>query len=378
MLIVISVVVFVVSIASVAYTLTQSFPTIKAGSPSQSLTDSVFEVLMPLNMTNKGILSISDLYVTGTLKAHDGTPLVEVVSNRLTIPPGGAGTLQVRVTLNASSVTPELMKSIMVDDQNLQIAALLKGSVQPFLNVLVSANDTMRWGAPYKDLQMGEPALSVYNDTHLLVKVPISFKNNSTIFSVSGTGEIKVVDEGYRVVGYGWTYMDVRPGSGYSGTIDLCLEAPWIGHPELLTQSVSKNYTITTRLPSPLIGEFEQTQTVTMEWGAPISEPQIGEFFVSTHNSTHARIFIPLSFKDASVLPLTGTLRGVIFDLSGDKVGEIEGLQLVVQPGQTYVGTMAGYVSNASASQQRLKLRIILDVPYGTLEKELMISAKGS
>ncbi|MBC7113633.1 MAG: hypothetical protein H5T34_06450 [Candidatus Methanomethyliales bacterium] len=376
-LIAISAIVFVASLVAVAYTLMQSVPTVSVGSPSQNITDGVLEVSIPVTISNKGVLTLSDIFVTLTMKTSDGTPLLEVSSNRLTLPPGGSGTLQVRATMNASMVDPELMMLIMTEDQEFPITASLKGSVQPFLNVIVSANDTLKWGAPYKNLQIQEPTFEVYDVTHILIHVPISFKNNSTMFPVSGTGSILVVDEEEgREVGYGQAYIDARPGTEYRGTIDLYLEAPWFGRPELLTQGLVKNYTITVRLPAPLFGEVEQTQTVPMEWGAPIENPQLGEFSVAPYNSTHLMISIPLTFKDASVLPLRGTLSCIFYDVRGEEVGRSEYLGVEVQPGDTYFGTIIGYITNAAASQQVLNMLIRLETPYGTLEKGVPIYAQ--
>ncbi|MEM3365308.1 MAG: hypothetical protein QXM93_02680, partial [Candidatus Methanomethyliaceae archaeon] len=193
---------------------------------------------------------------------------------------------------------------------------------------------------------------------------------------VEGVSSIMVIDEEYRLVGYGWTHMDVKPKGEYSGTIDLYLESPWVGHPELLTQSLSKNYTVTISMPAPIVGEFKQTQTVSMEWGAPISDPRLGGFSASPHNSTHFRISVPLTFKDASPLQLTGKLSGAFYDAAGNKVGDVDQLWVEVQPGQSYVGIITGYVSNAAASQQSLNLLIVLDSPYGVYEKGLVINAE--
>ncbi|MEM4157724.1 MAG: hypothetical protein QXN69_05345, partial [Candidatus Methanomethylicaceae archaeon] len=371
-LIAISVVIFLGAIASVAYTLIQSAPTMKVGSPSQNLTGGALEFLIPVSLDNRGVLPISELFMTGSVKTHYGTTLLDLKSSKLTLPPGGSGTLEVRLTVDLSKATPELMRVLLTEDQDLQVNVMFNGAVQPFLSVLVKANDTMKWGAPYKDLQIKEPTLSSHNATHLFIQVPISFKNNSTIFSVEGVSSIMVIDEEYRLVGYGWTHMDVKPKGEYSGTIDLYLESPWIGHPELLTQSLSKNYTVTISMPAPIVGEFKQTQTVSMEWGAPISDPQLGGFSASPHNSTHFRISVPLTFKDASPLPLTGKLSGAFYDAAGNRVGDVDQLWVEVQPGQTYVGTITGYVSNAAASQQSLNLLIVLDSPYGVYEKGLV------
>jgi len=373
---VISVVVFVASIAAVAYTLLQSAPTISIGAPSQNITGSLLEVSIPVSLSNKGVLALSDIFVTLTLKTSNGTPLLEVSSNRLTLPPGGSGTLYVRATINASAISPEIMMSIMTEDQEFPVTASLKGSVQPFLNVAVSANDTLKWGAPYKNLQMQEPTFEAYNATHLLIHIPVSFKNNSTLFSVSGGGSVKVVDEYGREVGYGWTYIDAKPGREYSGTIDLYLESPWVGQPELLTERLQENYTVMVNLPAPIFGELSRTENVVMDWGTPIESPQLGGFSVVPQNGTHSRIFIPLTFRDGSRLPLVGTLSGTLYDLRGEVVGTIDDTQLEVQPGQTFSVTLMGYITNAAASQQSLNVLIRLDTPYGTFEKGVPISAK--
>ncbi len=372
----ISVVVFVASIAAVAYTLLQSAPTISVGAPSQNIAGGFLEMSIPVSISNKGVLTLSDISVTLTLKTSNGTPLLEVSSNRLTLPPGGSGTLQVRATMNASMIYPELMMSIMTEDQEFPITASLKGSVQPFLKVVVSANDTLKWGAPYKDLQMQDPTFEVYDMVHLLVRIPISFKNNSTMFSVSGSGSIMVVDEEGKEVGYGWTYIDAKPGKEYGGTIDLYLESPWVGHPELLTERLQKNYTIMVRLPAPIFGEMSWTENVVLDWGTPIESPQLGGFSVVPYNGTHSRIFIPLTFRDGSMLPLRGTLSGIIYDWRGSEVGMIDVIQLEVQPNQTYSGIIMGYILNAAASQQSLNMLIRLDTSYGTFEEGVQISAK--
>ena len=373
-LIVIFVVVFAGAAAAVAYTLLQSAPTVTIGPPSQNATNGVLELSFPISLNNKGILQI-EVFARGDLKTREGATLLELRSNRLTLPPGGSGTLLVGLTLDLSKATPELMRGLLTEDQEFEVSAMFASAVQPFLKVLVAANDTMKWGAPLKGLQIREPILSAYNATHLLIQVPISFKNNSTL-PVEGAASIVVRDEGGRVVGYGWTYTSVRPGWLYNGTIDLYLESPWIGKPELLTESLFKGYTITLRMPAPIFGEFEQDQTVSMEWGAPISEPRLGEFSASSHNSTHSRISIPLAFKDASRLPFTGRLGGVFYDMAGNKVGDVDQMWLEVQPGQTYVGTITGYVMNAAASKDMLKLLIVLESPFGTFEKGLVVNAK--
>ncbi|MCX8181699.1 MAG: hypothetical protein N3D12_01130 [Candidatus Methanomethyliaceae archaeon] len=375
-LIVISIVIFVVVLASVAYTIVKSVPTVNVGSPSQKITESLIEFTLPVFLKNSGLLPLSDIFVRATMESPEGNTIFELESNKLTLPPSTSGTLTVNMRMDISRITHDFLMSIMVEDYEFPVNATLRGSIQPFANLFISASGKLHWGAPYSNLRLLEPRFVIYNSTHLFLQVPISFINNSTMFKVSGMGYIRVMDEDGSQVGYGECYMDVKTGGQYNGSIDLYFQVPWVGRPDLITENVVKNYNVTMMLPAPLVGRIERTQITTMEWGVLIKDPQLGEFSVATHNSTHSRIYIPLRFEDASIFPFSGTLSGIIYDAAWNWVGQVEDLWLEVQPGQIYLGEISGYISNAVASQQKLYMLIILNMPYGTFERMVPINAK--
>ena len=47
----------------------------------------------------------------------------------------------------------------------------------------------------------------------------------------------------------------------------------------------------------------------TIPWGAPFSQFTVGSLSVSSHNSTHSEVSIPVSFENHAILDLTGVLK---------------------------------------------------------------------
>ncbi|MGQ9759829.1 MAG: hypothetical protein ACUVQ5_04600 [Candidatus Methanomethylicaceae archaeon] len=253
-LIVISVIFLVLSIASVGFTILETVQTIKVGEITQNISGNILEVIMPVSLSNRGVLAISDLFATASVKWNNGT-LFEFASNRVTLPPGGSGTLRLKGWVNLSGFTSETFLYIMTESQDFPLSALLQLSVTPFMNVNATVDGTFNWGAPMKNLSLGRSSVIPYNSSHLKVSIPISF-------------------------------------------------------------------------------------------------------------------------RDESMFPLIGTVKGYFFDEEENVIGEIEKLQLEAQPGQSYSGTMTAYVLNTAISQQKVRLLIILDTNFGYLEWSEIINAQ--
>lgn len=59
---------------------------------------------------------------------------------------------------------------------------------------------------------------------------------------------------------------------------------------------------------------------VSLPWGAPFANFQVGEFSVSQYNSSHIEAAIPLSFQNHAIIDITGTLKMEVYSRSDQRI----------------------------------------------------------
>ena len=113
-----------------------------------------------------------------------------------------------------------LTESLLFDDQTLNYNALIElpsFGMGPFS---ISHPVSFSWGAPIKDLTVGNLQTSAYNATHARVTLPFSFKDNSAFLSVQGTLTSTILLTNGTEVGVGDTYtLNVSPGATLSDNL---------------------------------------------------------------------------------------------------------------------------------------------------------------
>ncbi|PVX27203.1 MAG: hypothetical protein CW716_03545 [Candidatus Bathyarchaeum sp.] len=64
----------------------------------------------------------------------------------------------------------------------------------------------------------------------------------------------------------------------------------------------------------------ELSTNVSLPWGAPFADFQIGELSVSQHNSSHIEAAIPVSFENHAIIDITGTLKMEVYSSSDEHI----------------------------------------------------------
>ncbi|MDW7970622.1 MAG: hypothetical protein RMI53_02030 [Nitrososphaerota archaeon] len=333
----------VILIFLLIYGIFNTFLTIRVHNPSYNINQSYLEITVPIYLENRGFLPID--IVTNLIYLN--TTIME----KSTIPTGASGIFPLKFLLKTDLLT-----------KGVQVLATINIMIQPFLSTIISTNMSIPWEMPYEDFRMGEPTISIFNSTHILIKMPISFRNTSP-FSIFGKLSIFVYDDG-RIIGYGERIINVAPSIYYNTSIDLHIENPWIKNLKYLIEGTSRNYTISINLPGISINH---TQIV--NWPPIIGSPTIGKAILTPHNLTHSSIVIPLSFINYAPIPINGTIKGKFLDQGGNIIGELYDTRFNVQPKEFCSLNMTGHLKNI---ETKLRLILIMETPYGTIEGEIL------
>jgi len=351
------------------YTAFESVSTIRIGEIDQRTGKGFIEFGMPVNITNRGVLPISDILLKLKVSDVKGIIVFEGNSSKITLFPRESQRILLNVKMDFSQLDRERLATLMTEVKGFITAASIQATIQPFVNFNLTVYGRMDWEAPYGDLEINEPTMEFYNTTHVTLDVPLAFRNKSNFF-INGTVSICIMDMG-RCAGFEQMDLRVRPGEDYNGRFEVKLKLPWVvdANPELLVSGLKRTYNIVLNLPAPIVEEFEIEKNATIEWGAPLSNLRVGEPIETLYNDTHVKILVPLSFNDASIFPISGSIKTVFFDGSGNLIGESLELPFSAEPGSKYIGAAIGYVSK---SQQRpIRVEILLNTPYGLLERSV-------
>jgi hypothetical protein len=361
-------------VGSILLTVAQAAPTLSIGSISATTSGGATQVQVPITLSNKGPLSVSDVSVQANVTDSSNDQLMTGTSGPLTVAPGETKSLNVQLNLGTNLPAATLQK-LAETSQNLTVNAAVSTSIPPFVKVSGTVSARLAWGAPVSNLQVGTPSFAPLNATAVTASVPVSFQNQNDYLTLSGTGNITILDSGGKQVGHGALQVNVPPNSGFHQTASLV-----VGIPASQVQSLLLNDT-TLKYTAQLSGSFNSfsystSQSVSVAWGAPVKGLTIGSLTATPYNSTYARFSAPVSFTDNSAFfGITGTISGGVTDSSQSQVGSITPLSVSVSPGQQFSSTLSGFIKIASASQRPLTLNLSVQTPYGSVSKQVVITA---
>jgi len=361
-------------LSSVLLTVAQGAPTLSIGSISETPSGAGTQYQVPITLANKGPLSISDIRVRANVTDSSNDQLVTGTFGPLTVPPGATYPLDVQLSLDTNLLAPVLQK-LATTTQNLTVNVAVSTSVPPFVKVSAAVSAQLAWGAPASNLQVGSPSFAALNATAVTATVPVSFQNQNAFLTLSGVGAISLLDGSGKVVAYGLLDVNVSPGASFSQTANLVVGLPASQVQPLLFNDTTLNYTA--RL-SYHDSDFtlSSSQNFSVAWGAPVKGLSIGPFTGTAYNLTYARFPAPLSFVDNSAfLGITGTISGNVTDSSQSLVGSITPLSIGVDPGQPFSSTLSGFIKVAAASELPLSLNLMIQTPYGSVSKQVVITA---
>lgn len=363
------------AIGSIALTVVQLKPSVDLGALQMSTAGTVTKIQIPVNITNKGPLSISDINVQATVTDSAGDKLASGGVGPVTIAAGTTSNLVLLFTLDTSNLPSSALQSLVTTSQNLTLSVVVATSLPPFLKLSGTASAALPWGAPVANLRVGTPNLAPYNSTAIQVSVPVSFDNDNQFMSINGAGMISLVDAGGRQVARGTVQLNAPSGSHFDATAQLLLGIPQSQIQSLMFNDQTLQYTAS--FSANLSGfQTALTQNFQLSWGAPVKNLVVGSATFSPFNSTQARLAAPVSFTDNSAfLSVSGTLTGTISDASGNQVGSITPLMVTANPGQTFASSLTGYVNLSAANGHTFVLNLTFQSSFGTVTVKETINA---
>lgn len=361
--------------ASVLLTVTQAAPGLAIGSISETPSGSGTQFEVPITLSNKGPLGISDISVQAKVTDSANDQLVTGTFGPLSVPPGATYPMNFQLSLDAN-LPAATLRQLATTSQVLAVNVAVTTSIPPFVKVSGAVSAQVDWGAPVSNLQVGTPSFAPLNATAVTATVPVSFQNQNNYLTLSGNGEISLLDSTGKQVAYGMLNVNAPPDSRFQQDANLVVSLPTSQVLPLLFNDTTLNYTAQL---SGNVNSFtlSSSENLSVAWGAPLKGLAVGSLTTTAYNSTYDRFSAPISFADDSAfLGITGTIGGNVTDSSQSDVGSITPLSLSVNPGQPFSSTLSGLVKVASISRQLpLIFNLTIQTPYGSVSKDVVANA---
>lgn len=374
-LIIISIVSALGIAAALAATAVRILPTVSVDQPSLSFTESEVRIDIPLSLSNPGPMPISDVSLMLSVKDGSDTTILSGSGGPFTVSAGRTEHLTFPLTLPLSDTSRPILSRLLTSSENLTVTATLLAYVPPLAKLTGRAFTDFPWGALVDNLQISTPSVAIYNSSHLLVTVPMSFENHSPFIDVDTVLEAEIINATTGLsAGAGSLHVQAARNSAFSQDLILYLGTP-LSSETLFFNDATLNYII--NLNATIIGvPTSASRTIQLAWGAPVKNLSFAPFSAQIVNSTHARISLPFSLENNSdYVALSGRILGVIHDSQGNEVGSIEPYALKADSGHSLSDQLTGFVRPDSLGQGVLVLRLTFETAYGSFLREVTVNA---
>ena len=192
---------------------------IPLGEPEVSFSDGTATISLPFSINNTGLYDISDLNITTCIADYNRT----LISTSTTIVPliaHGSCIEEVHnITISLDKIVSKNTTYLLFNSGNFSIeifAGLKFAHIFPFQ---ISVDAPMPWGAPFSNFSIGEVSFDYANQK---VIIPLSFKNDSPYFDVSGNIHYDIYNNENDLVDSGMTPLDpVKSGGSHEKQLEL-------------------------------------------------------------------------------------------------------------------------------------------------------------
>lgn len=180
-----------------------------------------------------------------------------------------------------------------------------------------------------KDLHFnfGEPQMSLTQDNQIVLSLPIAITNNGfyNIGFFNVTSEISDI-EGF-VISRGSTFIPViKKGEEVATTHDVTLNIKDFlqkGQTYLFNDAELKVYaTLSLKLAEMI--PVQASTNLSVPWGAPFHNFNLGEPECAELNLTHFRVTVPISFENHAFFDMTGNIQTRMYSNAGSLVGDAQ------------------------------------------------------
>ncbi len=347
---------------------------ISQGEPVTSVTSTGAKLTIPVRVANRGFLAVKAL--TLTTKVYDrGTLLTQNSTGPVDILPQSAQTVPITVSFDLNTLTADLLQRLAFTNSNLTVTIQTGLTLEPLASLQLSAQTLLPWGAPLSNFQVSPPEVTPYNATAVQAAALVSFVNNSPYITVNGRVVTNLYDETNTLKGTGTLNVSAPPGTNYQGILHLRIGFP-TNLQNLMFNDTVLNYRADVKGYLGGMEAFAQSQNVSIDWGAPLKNLQLGTPTFVPYNLTAVTVSVPLNFtNNNSYISLDGTLKTEFYDSTGSLVGSTTPVALSV-PIKTFHSTsISGQVSTTVVGSGSLTLKLLFTTMYGTFSREVTVSA---
>jgi hypothetical protein len=248
-MIILTTILAVVAVVLPVYTIIQDLPGLSFGTPSYNYTNSSGYFILPVTISSKGPLSLSDITLQGYLAGANNTQLPVTSVGPIKIPVGSRTTINLNTTFDFSQLSDEMIQNLATINQNLSLVATFRFSTSPLSSYKFNLIGQYNWGAPLDNLTIGYPYVQAFNTTYSQVSIGFTFKDNSSNIMVDGYMSGIILDSSGNIVGVLQNQsMTVYPGATHTGTMAGYIRNDALGQP---------SYTVKLLFYTDL-GEFEE------------------------------------------------------------------------------------------------------------------------
>jgi len=375
-MIVLATILAVAAIVLPIYTILQDMPGLSFGEPSYNYSSTSGYFTLPVTVSSRGPLPLSDITVRGYLTCVNNTPLLATSVGPMEVPVGSTTTVNVNVTFDFSHLSDEMVQNLATANQNLSLVATFRFSTSPLSSYELDATGEYNWGAPISNLRFGDPMISDIGPLAYNVSVPIYFQNNSTFFHVLGTADVRLVDLNGSVVSEGNVDVDCPPSSNFHGDMIFSFNLTQAQASYYFFNDAILNYSALLQLTTFGLGIHNLTEPISVMWSALAKDLAVDYPSAQYFNTTHSQVSIGFTFKDNSpYIRLDGYMSGFLLDSGSNVVGILQNQNMTVYPGTTYQGTMMGYIRNDALGQPSYTVKLLFHTDLGEFEEEVNASA---
>ena len=317
---------------------------VSIGTPTSQTAGGLTYMVVPIQIEDRGYFSFSNVAVDVAVKDASGAQLLAGTLGPFTVDPGQTQHVTASLVLDTAGLSSAALQSLATTAQNLTVSATLAGSLPPFVGISGSVTTPLQWGAPVSGLAVGQPSFSQYNSTTIEAAVPVKFTNDNAYLTVSGEGQVSVLNSTGQKVGSGSVGLSVAPNAQFDQSVDLFINVPPSQILSLLTQDQTLSYSAVLSLPTGG-GTFTLTEPISYNWGAPLSGLAVGTPTATAKNSTTYQVSVPLSFADhSSSIAVSTDLTAKLLNATTGAVIGTGSLPVSVSPGGSFSGDAVTYV----------------------------------
>lgn len=187
---------------------------VELGQARVSVSDGVLRMSIPFKISNAGYYDVTELNITTRVLEENGAIISESATFIPEVPRGSNMTETHDVSVNLKELVLDF-PSYLFEDSHLTLEQIVGLRFAKVFPLQVSANATMQWGAPLRNLSAEQVFRGPHNSTHSKAGFEIRFENGSP-FDVSGVMEAEVYNEEGKLLGSVTSRLEVAPNSVFS------------------------------------------------------------------------------------------------------------------------------------------------------------------